>query len=112
MGRVSTRWFVSVGVLVALLLAFFVSPHASSKPDGLEKVAADTGIDVGERAHTMAGGPLADYSVRGVDDASLSTGLSGVIGVAATFAVCTALFGGLWVAVRRRRRSPFGAASP
>ena len=33
----------------------------------------------------MAGGPLADYSVAGVDNSWLSTGLSGVIGVRAVF---------------------------
>jgi len=86
---------------VALLLAFFVSPFASSSPDGLEKVAADKAIDRDERDHALASGPLADYSVRGVNDARLSTGLAGVVGVAVTFAVG----GGLFLVVRRRDRS-------
>ena len=100
----SRRWTIGLlvagGLLVALLLAFFVSPFASSSPDGLEKVAADKAIDRDERDHALAGGPLADYSVRGVNDARLSTGLAGVVGVAVTFAVG----GGLFLVVRRRDR--------
>ncbi len=37
--------FVVGGLLVALALAFFVSPYASSSPDGLNKVAEDKGFD-------------------------------------------------------------------
>ena len=35
----------------------------------------------------MAGGPLADYSVAGVQNSWLSTGLSGVIGVVLCFVI-------------------------
>jgi cobalt/nickel transport system permease protein len=81
------------GLLVALGLAFFVSPFASSSPDGLEKVATDEGfIDTAED-HGLADGPLADYGVEGVDDDSLSTGLAGIIGVVLTFGVALLLFG-------------------
>ena len=66
---------------VALLLAFFVSPEASSSPDGLEKVATDKGfIDTGTD-HALADLPTADYGVEGVDNERLSTGLAGIIGV-------------------------------
>ena len=92
------------GLLVALLLAFFVSPHASSKPDGLEKVAADKGLDKGDKAHTLGDGPLADYSVKGVDDETISTGLAGIIGVTLTFAIGLGLFL-ILRAVRRRSES-------
>jgi cobalt/nickel transport protein len=41
---VSTKW-VALGILVvALLLAGVVSYYASSEPDGLNRVAQDTGI--------------------------------------------------------------------
>ena len=83
--RVSIGGFIGVGLLAALLLAFFVSPHASSSPDGLEKVAADQGIDRDVRSHAMADGPLADYAVGGIDESGLSTGLAGIIGVTITF---------------------------
>ena len=100
----SRRWTIGLlvagGVLVTLLVAFFVSPFVSSSPDGLEKVAADTAIDRDERDHALADGPLADYSVRGIQDARLSTGLAGVVGVTVTFAIGS----GLLLVVRRSGR--------
>ncbi|MFG3349170.1 energy-coupling factor ABC transporter permease [Streptomyces sp. NPDC048018] len=87
------------GVVTALVLAGFVSFYASASPDGLEKVAADKGIDSKVQPHAAAGSPLADYGVKDVSDARLSGGLAGVIGVGATLAVGTGAF---WV-VRRRR---------
>ena len=77
--------FVCAGLLVALLLVLVLSPHASSSPDGLAKVAADTGIDADQRAHAASAGPLADYAVTGIDDNGLSTGVAGVVGVTITF---------------------------
>ncbi|WP_370413226.1 energy-coupling factor ABC transporter permease [Streptomyces fradiae] len=87
------------GVVTALVLAGFVSFYASASPDGLEKVAADKGIDSKVEPHAAADSPLADYGVKDVSDARLSGGLAGVIGVGATLAVGTGAF---WV-VRRRR---------
>ena len=79
--RVGLGLFIGVGLLVALALAFFVSPQASSKPDGLNKVAIDKGFADQEQAHRLEGAPTAGYEVEGVDDDRLSTGLAGVIGV-------------------------------
>ncbi|MGW0120984.1 energy-coupling factor ABC transporter permease [Streptomyces sp. NPDC003327] len=87
------------GLVTALVLAGFVSFYASASPDGLEKVAADQGIDRHVEEHAAAGSPLADYGVEGVETARLSGGLAGVIGVGATLAVGTGAF---W-AVRRRK---------
>ncbi len=87
MDRKNITLLIVGGLIVALGLAFFVSPYASSSPDGLEKVATDQGfIDSAEDAHA-SDGPLADYGVEGVDDEELSTGLAGIIGVAITFGV-------------------------
>ena len=60
--------FVLGGLLVALLVAGFVSSFASSEPDGLERVAIDEGFAETADDHAFAGGPMADYSTRGVDD--------------------------------------------
>ncbi|MET9963253.1 energy-coupling factor ABC transporter permease [Streptomyces sp. NPDC006326] len=95
----STRKVWATGLVTALVLAGFVSFYASASPDGLEKVAADQGIDQKVQEHAAADSPLADYSVKDVDDARLSGGLAGVIGVGATVAVGTGIF---WT-VRRRR---------
>ncbi len=93
---------VIVGLVVAVALATFVSPFASSSPDGLEKVAADRALDSDVEAHALAGGPLADYGVEGVDNGRVSTGLAGLIGVAVTFAVGF----GLFAVIKRVRVEP------
>ncbi|GHG21771.1 energy-coupling factor ABC transporter permease [Streptomyces hydrogenans] len=96
------------GVVTALVLAGVVSFYASASPDGLEKVAADQGIDAKaeEYEHATADSPLADYGVRGVDSARLSGGLAGVIGVGVTLAVGTGAF---WAVRRRRAAAETGA---
>lgn len=96
-----TKVLVAVGLAVAVALAFLVAPEASSKPDGLEKVAIDEGFVDGARDHDLADSPTADYGVEGVDDVRLSTGLAGLIGIAITFVVT----GGLFLLVRRLRGS-------
>ncbi|CAL9504093.1 Cobalt transport protein CbiM [Streptomyces sp. enrichment culture] len=87
------------GLVTSLVLAGFVSFYASASPDGLERVAADEGIDRKAEEHAAAGSPLADYGVEDVDDARLSGGLAGVIGVGVTVVAGSTVF---W-AVRRRR---------
>ena len=101
-----TRLFIAAGLLVALLLALVGSGFAASSPDGLERVAADKGFLETAREHAFGDSPVADYAVKGVDSERLSTGLSGVIGVAVTFALGLALF---WLVRRhdpRRRPRP------
>jgi len=87
------------GLAASLLLAGVVSFYASANPDGLEKVAADQGLDTKVEEHAAADSPLADYGVKDVENARLSGGLAGVIGVGATVVAGTGVF---W-AVRRRR---------
>ncbi|MFJ6757596.1 energy-coupling factor ABC transporter permease [Streptomyces sp. NPDC091273] len=103
----STRKVWATGLVTALVLAGFVSYYASASPDGLEKVAADKGIDEKVEDHAAADSPLADYGVKNVDDARLSGGLAGVIGVGVTVAAGTGIF---W-AVRRRRTDELTATS-
>ncbi|MEO3929704.1 PDGLE domain-containing protein [Micromonosporaceae bacterium B7E4] len=103
--------FILGGLLVALLLAGVVSNFASAHPDGLDSSLregctfdADDNITGGScpaqqaKDHELADSPLADYGVRGVDNAFLSTGLSGVLGVLITFGVGGGLF---WLTRRR-----------
>lgn len=107
MNRRPVTLFILLGVGLALALAFFVSPFASSSPDGLERVAIDQGFEGQATEHAMASGPLAEYSVAGVHQSWLSTGLSGVIGVV----LCFALAGALVLAIRwTRRRHPAPSA--
>jgi hypothetical protein len=99
--RGNVRLFVVGGLLVAAALALFVSPFASSDPDGLERVANDKGFATSKRDHALKEGPVADYSFRGVDDERIGTGLAGLIGVMLTFGIGTLLFGAMR-SVRRR----------
>ena len=103
MDRKTLLLFVIGGLIVTLGLAFFVSPYASSSPDGLEKVSIDKGFDSTAQESATADSPLADYSVKGVENESLSTGLAGIVGVAITFGVGMLLFG-LLRTIRARRR--------
>ncbi|MGQ4728971.1 energy-coupling factor ABC transporter permease [Streptomyces sp. Ju416(a)] len=98
----STRGFWITGLVSAFLLAGFVSFYASANPDGLERVAADQGIDEKVEEHGAADSPLADYGVGDIANARLSGGLAGVIGVSATVVVGTGVF---WV-IRRRKEEP------
>ena len=100
--------FVVGGLAVALLLAFVVSPWASSEPDGLERVALDQGFAQNATEHATGGSPLADYGVSGVQKGWLSTGLAGVIGVL----LCFALAAGIVVAIRWSRRRSAGSSRP
>ena len=108
-------WFIAAGLLLAALLAGVASNFASSSPDGLDNTALsgctldDQGEITGgtcmaqqEQAHQTADSPLADYGIRGIDNEFLSTGLSGILGVAVTFAIG----GGLFWLVRRRKPAP------
>ncbi|GAB2754981.1 energy-coupling factor ABC transporter permease [Streptomyces bullii] len=97
--RASHRTVWIAGLVTSLVLAGFVSFYASADPDGLEKVAADHGIDKKAEDHAIADSPLADYGVKEVEDARLSGGLAGVIGVGVTVVAGSTVF---W-AVRRRR---------
>jgi cobalt/nickel transport system permease protein len=97
--RTSHRKVWLAGLATSLVLAGVVSFYASANPDGLEKVAADKGIDAKVEDHAAADSPLADYGVKDVENARLSGGLAGVIGVGVTVVAGTGVF---W-AVRRRR---------
>lgn len=106
-------FFVAFGV-IALLIAGLLSYLASSNPDGLDTVTLN-GCDVTEvdgaeqlsgeciaqnaRDHTLAGSPLADYTLGGNDGL---VGLAGVIGVLATLALAGGLF---WLVRPRQGRS-------
>jgi cobalt/nickel transport protein len=103
--------FLVGGLLVSLLLAGVVSNFTSSSPDGLDSATVDgcslnsedeiaSGDCAATKAedHELAGGPLAGYAVKGIDNEFVATGLSGVIGVLLVFAIG----GGLFWLVRRR----------
>ncbi|MFD5896885.1 energy-coupling factor ABC transporter permease [Streptomyces sp. NPDC060366] len=104
----SPRGLLAAGLGTALLLAGVVSFYASANPDGLEKVAADKGIDEKVEEHAAADSPLADYGIADISNSRLSGGLAGVIGVGATVVVGSGIF---YVVHRRRTESASSASS-
>jgi hypothetical protein len=108
MTRVKLGAFVLGGLAIAALLAFVVSPNASSKPDGLNKVAMDRGFADQQKDHALDDGPTAGYAVKGVHDDRLSTGLAGLLGVGVTFGLGV----GLFVVVRRAGRKDDTTTAP
>ncbi|MBJ7332704.1 MAG: PDGLE domain-containing protein [Solirubrobacteraceae bacterium] len=82
------RRFALLAILVSVVLAVVVSPWASSKPDGLEKVAERHGFSERARVH---------------DDALLPeyTPIAGLVGTLATLAIGT----GVAIVIVRRREA-------
>ena len=91
MSRVSKRFYLYF-FLASALVAGALSFYASSHPDGLEKVAEDTGFLDTAKDSAVSGSPLADYGVAGLDNERLSVGLSGIIGILVTALVAFAVF--------------------
>ncbi|MGY1749821.1 PDGLE domain-containing protein [Modestobacter sp. SYSU DS0511] len=96
-----TRVFLLAGLVVALLIAGVGSYYASSAPDGLEATAEEQGFGHTAQDSAVAGSPLADYGTAGIDDARLSGGLAGVVGVL----LVLVLAGGLTLVLRRGDQS-------
>ena len=71
------RGWVVGGILIALLVVLF-SPLASAFPDGLERVAEDTGfLDVAQASPYEL---LPDYIIPALGESGISTIVAGVIG--------------------------------
>jgi cobalt/nickel transport system permease protein len=94
--------FAVSGVVVAALLVLVAAPLASNEPDGLERVATDQGIIESAEEHALAGSPLADYEVEGVEDEATGTRVAGIVGVLVTFGIGAAIVG-VSVMLRKRR---------
>ena len=79
------RWWWLIGIVIVALVVIVLAPLASSDPDGLERVAEDNGFIA--QAENVVGGLLGDYAIPGIDDPTVSTILSGLLGVAILLAV-------------------------
>ena len=90
--KISNRKFYASALLVSVLLAGGASFYASSSPDGLEKVAEDVGIIETAKDHTFSDFTLSDYGIAGLENARLSVGFAGLIGVVVTALVALGLF--------------------
>ena len=87
-----------VGIGIALVIAF-LSPLASSKPDGLERVAKDKAfLDKGKDPPYEV---IADYAFPWVENEDAATILGGVVGVVVVAAFVLAVGLGLRALSRR-----------
>ncbi len=101
--------FIGAGLGVALILGAFVSPFASSAPDGLDKFSEDHRFaEKAEGREVWTRAPLRDYKVAGVEREGVSTGLAGALGTLVVFAAAF----GVGLLIRRRKRRPAEIANP
>lgn len=85
----NNRLWILTGLGSALVIAVFLSPFASSDPDGLDRVSQDLKFD-----HNAIEQPLShqlpfrhffeEYAAKGVP-AAIATPLAGLVGTLATF---------------------------
>ena len=84
----------------AVLLAAVGVLFASTAPDGIERLGAETGI--AGRARTLLATPLGGYEMAFLGSSWLSKAAAGLAGLALIWAACRLLAG---VAIRRKRRA-------
>jgi cobalt/nickel transport system permease protein len=81
------RHLIGYGLVVSLGLVLFISPLASSWPDGLEKVAEAFGFSSAASSKALIPSPLPDYGVPGISSSTISTIVAGIIGTLIAFAL-------------------------
>ena len=78
--------FVWLVLGLSLLMALFLSPFASSSPDGLEKIAQTKGVShQGKQRNLWNHAPLQGYAIPWIEDEKMSTAFSGLIGTLSIF---------------------------
>jgi hypothetical protein len=103
MRRIPLLVFIALALAVAVGLGTAASPWASPDPDGLEKVAEDTGfLEDATSNRIQDDSPIPDYAFPGVEDERVATGLAGFVGTLGIFVVGVGL---AWL-LRRATRPP------
>ncbi|MCX5658103.1 MAG: PDGLE domain-containing protein, partial [Planctomycetota bacterium] len=74
-------------LLAAAALALFVSPLASSLPDGLDRIAKNLGFEERAVEAPLVAAPIAEYKWEGPWSDATATSVAGVAGALFTFAV-------------------------
>jgi len=85
--------FILIIGSVALVVALFLSPFASSFPDGLEKVAEKLGFADKASSFINFKFIIPDYSFPGIDSSFWQTSLAGFFGVLIIFAFFALILG-------------------
>ena len=106
--RLPRARFVVAAVVASLVVAVGVAQLAVDDPDGLERVAEDTGFIESAEDHALGSSIFADYATAGVENETVSLAIAGAVGTLVTLAVGT----GLLLLVRDRRRGGATAHAP
>lgn len=96
--RTSYRYFIGSGLAAAVALVLFISPFASSSPDGLEKVAEDKGFIQKGRQPVWTHALMPDYQLPPMGK---NSGL--LAGVAGTLLTFGAAFGIAFAMAKRKK---------
>jgi cobalt/nickel transport system permease protein len=83
--RPRVRELLVYGLIVCAGLVVLVAPFASSWPDGLERVAGALGFEHMAAEAPVLASPLPDYTLPGVDSASTSVIVTGLVGTLICF---------------------------
>jgi cobalt/nickel transport system permease protein len=98
---------LTFGLLIALGIALFLSPLASTWPDGLEKVAQSLGFAERTVQPSLVPSPMPDYTVSGIVSPRWAAALAGAVGTIVVFLLAL----GLARALGRRSAGPHPPAS-
>jgi len=82
-----SRKEIIIGLIIALIVAFFLSPLSSSWPDGLERVAHDHGFMVKGEQGSVFKSPIPDYIFPGLKNEKMATAISGLLGTLVIFGI-------------------------
>lgn len=97
-----TITFVTVGIITALVIAVFISPFASSFPDGLEKVAENFGfLSKAQNVISDKFFLIPGYTLKAVDNPLWQGALAGLFGVL----IILAIFGIIFLIYRAASRN-------
>ncbi|HTO92732.1 MAG TPA: energy-coupling factor ABC transporter permease [Bacteroidota bacterium] len=74
------------GGMIAVGVVLFITPFASTWPDGLEAVAGRLGFRTSSLAHPPLSSPLAEYTIPGIGSPAAATVIAGLAGTCIVFA--------------------------
>lgn len=91
-GRRAIAAVLIVGMLGSVTVAGLSSLFASQEPDGLQRVAQEQGFAENEEPSATSEGPFGGYALDGVENESLSSGVSAAAGLGLTLVLGMGLF--------------------
>ena len=97
---------IVIALAIAVLVGLFLSPFASKRPDGLERVAKDKGFLASGERKTPVTAPLPGYTFPGIRQGKAATAVAGALGTLAAFGL------GLGLALLMRKRTRAGKGDP